>query len=74
MRNELINYLRHLEHATEDIKWEKDLVFSVGSKMFAVLPTEDYPDKLISFKCSEDDFLSLTQMDGIVSGTLCSSF
>ncbi|MCB0278685.1 MAG: MmcQ/YjbR family DNA-binding protein [Calditrichaeota bacterium] len=66
LRQNLIGYLRSIPHATEDIKWETNLVFSIAAKMFAVLPIEDVHHKLISFKCSETDFQTLTQMDGII--------
>ena len=31
----LVAFCRSLPGATEDIKWEHDLIFSVGGKMFA---------------------------------------
>jgi hypothetical protein len=34
-RDPLVAFCRNLAAATEDIKWEDDLVFSVGGKMFA---------------------------------------
>ncbi len=53
---------RALPGTTEDIKWEKNLVFSVGKKMYAVFDT-DGDD--FSFKVSEDAFSVLTQMPGV---------
>ena len=54
-----------LPHATEDVKWEKDLCFCVGGKMFAVVGLE--PGKTIgSFKCSPENFAELTEREGIV--------
>ena len=45
-----------LPHATEDIKWETNLVFSVGEKMFAIVALE--PRRFwISFKCSDSESL-----------------
>ena len=32
----VLDFCRGLPGATEDVKWEKDLVFSVGAKMFVV--------------------------------------
>jgi len=58
-------YCRTLPGATEDVKWETRLVFSVGGKMFA---TTDYyeEDKGIRFKVDDDRFLELTDRPGIV--------
>jgi predicted DNA-binding protein (MmcQ/YjbR family) len=50
---------------TEDIKWETNLVFSVGEKMFAV--TDDAsPPTGISFKVDDERFLELTDRPGII--------
>lgn len=32
----LVEFCRKLPHVTEDVKWDNDLVFSIGGKMFAV--------------------------------------
>jgi predicted DNA-binding protein (MmcQ/YjbR family) len=53
-----------LPGATEDIKWESNLVFSVGGKMFAVTRAGDA--KGISFKVDDDRFLELTDRPGII--------
>ena len=51
--------------ATEDIKWGEALVFSVGTKMFAL--TGATPSaRRISFKVYDDAFLALTDRPGIV--------
>lgn len=44
---------------TEDIKWDKDLVFSVHNKMFCVAMIEE--PFTISFKCSPQDAEFLIQ-------------
>ena len=50
-------------HATEDVKWEHDLVFSISKKMFAVAGLE--PGEVwLSFKCSPDDFADLSERPG----------
>lgn len=54
-----------LPGATEDIKWETNLVFSVGDKMFAVTEADDKA-KGISFKVDDDRFLELTDRPGII--------
>ena len=50
---------------TEDLKWGADIVFSVGTKMFAV--TDDgLPSKGFSFKVEDERFLELTDRPGII--------
>ena len=56
---------RGLPGATEDIKRETNLVFSVGEKMFAVTGAEG-SDRGISFKVDDDRFLELTDRPGII--------
>jgi predicted DNA-binding protein (MmcQ/YjbR family) len=56
---------RSFPGCTEDIKWGADLVFSVGSKMFAVTEVADQA-KGISFKVEDERFLELTDRPGIV--------
>lgn len=53
-----------LPGVTEDIKWEKDLCFLVGGKMFCVTGL-DQPFSA-SFKVTEGAFGSLTAMAGII--------
>lgn len=53
---------RSLPGCAEDIKWENNLVFSVGGKMFAAFRT-DAPT--VSFKVDADRFLELTDRRGI---------
>lgn len=50
---------------TDDVKWESNLVFSVGLKMFAVTDTA-VPASGISFKVDDERFLELTDRPGIV--------
>jgi predicted DNA-binding protein (MmcQ/YjbR family) len=42
-------------HATEDIKWEHDLCFSIGGKMFLVTGADGFPVSA-SLKVTEDEF------------------
>lgn len=54
-----------LPSVTEDVKWEKDLVFSIGAKMFAVTSLE--PSAVVlSFKCSPETFAELVERPGII--------
>jgi predicted DNA-binding protein (MmcQ/YjbR family) len=50
--------------ATEDIKWEADLCFSVGGKMFCVTGADSSSGGM-SFKCTPEKFDELTERDGI---------
>ncbi len=52
-------------HATEDIKWGKDLCFLVGGKMFAARGL-DQADGKVSFKCTPEKFAELTERRGII--------
>jgi len=63
-KNIFIEHCRALPHATEDIKWKKDLVFSVGQKMFAVFNLDDVTQ--FSFKTTPAMFGTLTAIEGIV--------
>jgi predicted DNA-binding protein (MmcQ/YjbR family) len=53
-----------LPGVTEDIKWDDDLVFSVGGKMFCVAMLE-LPHRL-SFKTDEETFAELIEREGII--------
>jgi len=59
-----ISLCRSFPGATEDIKWGNDLVFSVGSKMFAVTSRDDTTG--MSFKVDDDRFLELTDRPGLI--------
>ena len=54
-----------LPAVTEDVKWEKDLVFSIGAKMFAVTCLEPAA-VVLSFKCSPEGFTELVERPGII--------
>ena len=51
--------------STEDLKWETNLVFSVGGKMFAVTDDAIHPAGF-SFKVEDERFLELTDRPGII--------
>jgi predicted DNA-binding protein (MmcQ/YjbR family) len=55
----LRDFCRSLPHATEDVKWEDNLIFSVGGKIFAGFDLEDSP--FVAFKCDDDDFDTLVE-------------
>ena len=53
-----------LPHVTEDVKWENNLVFSIGDKMFALTGLE--PGEVwLSFKASPEVFAELSERPGI---------
>ena len=54
---------RQMPGATEDIKWEHDLVFSVGGKMFCVVGLDQLPVSA-SFKVSDEEFEEMSQRPG----------
>ncbi len=47
-----------------EIKWESNLVFSVGDKMFAMM--SDGENGRLSFKVADERFLELTDQPGII--------
>jgi predicted DNA-binding protein (MmcQ/YjbR family) len=51
---------------TRDTKWGVDMVFSVGGKMFAVMPSDGSEGGRLSFKVADDRFLALTDQPGII--------
>ncbi|NOT63560.1 MAG: MmcQ/YjbR family DNA-binding protein [Acidobacteria bacterium] len=68
MNHEIIRqFCLSLPHATEEVLWEKDLVFKIGGKMFAVLPLEISPTTPVqlSLKCTPEEFAELCERDGI---------
>jgi predicted DNA-binding protein (MmcQ/YjbR family) len=65
MNFESAKYLcRSFPGVTEDTKWDNDLVFSVGEKMFAV--TNLGAATGMSFKVDDERFLELTDRPGII--------
>ena len=54
---------RGLPGATESIKWEQDLVFSVGEKMFCVLGLDQSPTTA-SFKVKDEEFEEMCTWPG----------
>ncbi|GAO41361.1 MmcQ/YjbR family DNA-binding protein [Flavihumibacter petaseus] len=52
-----------LPGVTEDIKWEHDLVFSVGGKMFCVVGLNQSPTSA-SFKVKDEEFEEMCTWPG----------
>lgn len=63
---------RSLPGTTEDVKWEDDLVFSIGGKMYAAFDLEDEDE--FGFKCDDIDFERLTGKDGIIPAPYAARF
>jgi predicted DNA-binding protein (MmcQ/YjbR family) len=61
---EFRNFCLSLPGVTEDIKWENNLVFSVGGKMFCLADLD--PPFQASFKVREEEFAELTSIEGII--------
>ncbi len=63
--DDLRQFCLSFPHATEDVKWENDLAFCIGKKMFTVIGLE--PANIsISFKCTIEKFAELVEKDGII--------
>lgn len=58
-------YCLSLPHATEEVLWQKDLVFKIGGKMFAVIALDPAASHVMSFKCTPDEFADLVEREGI---------
>ena len=59
---QLREYCLSLPAATEEVKWENNLVFSVGGKMFCIANLEN--PLRFSFKVSDEDFEEISNRDG----------
>jgi len=59
-------YCLSLSHVTEEVLWQKDLVFKIGGKMFAAIGLDAGPASQFSFKCTPEEFAELTELDGII--------
>jgi predicted DNA-binding protein (MmcQ/YjbR family) len=55
-----------LPGATSDIKWGKDLCYSIGGKMFAVMCESGEHANTLSFKVDDHRFLELTDRKGFI--------
>lgn len=54
----------HWPGVTRDIKWGAELVFSVGGKMFVVMPEGG---GRLAFKVADERFLELTDQPGMIA-------
>src|SRR2546430_2069231 len=58
-------YCLSFPHATEKVQWGNDLVFKIAGKMFAVVVLEGASKYCLSLKVTPEQFLELTEEDGI---------
>jgi predicted DNA-binding protein (MmcQ/YjbR family) len=58
-------YCMSMPHATETLQWGEHLVFKIGGRVFAVLALEP-ANAWLSFKCSPEAFIDLTERPGII--------
>ena len=62
----LRKYCSTLPHATHDIKWGADHVYSIGAKMFCVSFDDGKGTANVSFKVDDDLFLSYSDRAGFI--------
>lgn len=62
---ELQNLCKSLPAVTEDIKWENDLCFCIGAKMFCVVGLNQSPTSA-SFKVLDEEFEDLSTRKGFI--------
>ena len=61
---DLQNICLSLKGTTQDIKWEDHLCFNVDSKIYLITSPDNIP-LTASFKASGEDFIALTEREGI---------
>jgi predicted DNA-binding protein (MmcQ/YjbR family) len=61
--DEIKNICSGMTGVTEDIKWEHDLVFSIGGKMFCVAGLDQSPTRA-SFKVTDEEFEEMCNRPG----------
>src|SRR5215203_1328755 len=54
---------KSLPAVTQDIKWEHDLVFSIGGKMFCIIGLDQSPTTA-SFKVTDEEFDAMCNKPG----------
>jgi len=63
-----LEYIRsfclQLPYVTEGVKWENDLCFMIAERMFCVTGLNE--PFSCSFKCSDDDFSKLIEIQGVI--------
>jgi predicted DNA-binding protein (MmcQ/YjbR family) len=62
--DELIRICKKLPSVTHGIKWDNDLCFMVGERMFCIIVLE--PSLKVSFKVKDEEFDELSNLKGII--------
>lgn len=62
--DQLRAYCSSLPAVTEDVKWDNDLVFSVGGRMFCMIALD--PPFKCSFKVPDEEFEELSSREGFI--------
>jgi predicted DNA-binding protein (MmcQ/YjbR family) len=57
-------YCKKLPKATEDIKWENDLCFCIGGKIFCGVPLKG--ELSVTFKVTPEEFDELSVREGFI--------
>ncbi len=73
-KEQLREYCLSFPGSTEDTKWQKDLCFCVGGKMFCVTGVDDPEGLQYSFKCTPERFADLTERVGIIPAPYAARF
>ena len=61
------DFCRSLPHTTEKVRWEHNLLFCVGDKMYCVANLEPgYGPSKVTFKCSPEIFLEMVEREGMI--------
>ena len=55
-----------LPHATGDVKWGVDQVYSIGGRMFCVACVDSKKQSSVSFKVDDDLILAYSDRDGFI--------
>ena len=60
-------FCRSLPHTTEKVRWEHNLLFCVGDKIYCVANLEPgYGPSKITFKCTPEIFAEMIEREGMI--------
>ena len=62
----ILKFCATLPHATGDVKWDVDQVYSIGGRMFCVACVDSKKHSSVAFKVDDDLFLSYSDRDGFI--------
>ena len=62
----ILKFCATLPHATGDVKWDVDQVYSIGGRMFCVACVDSKKQSSVAFKVDDDLFLSYSDRDGFI--------